>query len=169
MTNIVLIGFMGAGKTAVAKKLAHALGQKLVSIDEQIVEQEGRSINEIFSTQGEKYFRSIEKQIVSQISHGDGLVIDCGGGTVLDAENMAHLKRNGTVIYLKASAKTIFHRTKNAHHRPLLNVQDPQAKIEELLSLRGPFYQQADLVINTDEKTEKDVVQEILKALEKNS
>jgi shikimate kinase len=162
MSNISLIGFMGAGKTAVAKKLAAVLGRELVSIDALIVDREKRSINEIFFKEGEAYFRSIEKETIKNMSGRDHLVIDCGGGAALDHDNMCRLKENGIVVYLKARSGTIYDRIKGDCHRPLLKVDDPRAKIQELLALREPFYFQADVVVNTDEKSLDDVTEEIL-------
>ncbi len=162
MSNISLIGFMGAGKTAVANKLATVLRRELVSIDDVIVDRERRSINEIFLKEGEAYFRSIEKKVIDEICHRDDLVIDCGGGAVIDQDNLHRLKENGVVIYLKASPVIIYDRIKNDGHRPLLRVDDPRAKIQELLVLREPFYSRADTVVVTDDKSLDDVTGEIL-------
>lgn len=162
MSNISLIGFMGAGKTVVANKLAVALGRQLVSIDAMIVDKERRSINEIFSKEGELYFRSLEKETINDVTSRDDLVIDCGGGVALDQDNIRRLKDNGVVIYLKARSGTIYNRVKSDRHRPLLNVDDPEAKIHELLLSREPFYLKADAVIDTDDKSVDDVVQEVV-------
>ena len=161
--NIALVGFMGAGKTVVARTLAQKLEFNLVSTDEMIIEKEGRPITEIFATSGEQYFRELEKRIVVELSQEKNLVIDCGGGIVLSQENIENLKQNGSIIYLKASADAIFERTKNQTHRPLLNVDDPKAKISELLNFREPFYEKADHVVETSDKSVEQVVDTILK------
>ena len=149
MKNIVLVGFMGTGKTAVAKAAAEALEREYVSVDELIVAREKRAINDIFSEEGEPYFRKVEKEVVKEISLRTGLVVDTGGGVVLDAENMEALRRNGVVICLWADAHTIRQRTVEHGHRPLLNVEDPEKKIKELLDYRKPFYQKADFHVDT--------------------
>ncbi|MBM3249213.1 MAG: shikimate kinase, partial [Candidatus Omnitrophica bacterium] len=131
--NIALVGFMGAGKTVVGKALARHLGMIFVDSDETIVERERRSINDIFAKDGEPYFRKVEKEVIKEISQRDGLVIACGGGAVLDKDNMLNLQRNGVVIYLQTSADVIFERTKNYDHRPLLNVENPKKQIEDIL------------------------------------
>ena len=89
------------------------------------------------------------------------MIIDCGGGVVLDPENITNLKKNGTLIYLSASAESIWQRVKGRKHRPLLNVEDPQAKIKELLESRKSFYEQADHVVDTNNKTINAVCDEI--------
>ncbi|MDD4012626.1 MAG: shikimate kinase [Candidatus Omnitrophica bacterium] len=150
MKNIILIGFMGTGKTAVAKAIAKSLAMKYVSTDELIEKKEGRTIAEIFSSSGEAYFRMIEKKVVEEISRVPGQVVDTGGGVVLDHDNIENLKKGGTVICLWASPETVYRRTASCRHRPLLNVEDPMRRIRELLEYRTPFYHKADHHIHTD-------------------
>ncbi|MBD3379920.1 MAG: AAA family ATPase [Candidatus Omnitrophica bacterium] len=161
MKNIVLLGFMGTGKTAVARKLAESTGRKYISIDEMIVEKEKMPIKDIFSRKGEAYFRKIEKETVREVSAGEGLVIDTGGGVVMDSENMVLLSERGETVCLWASPEVIRERTSGHGHRPLLNVEDPERKIRELLENRRPFYQKADIHIQTDGKSVNDVVETI--------
>lgn len=165
MKNIVLVGFMGAGKSVVGKKLATLLKRKLVSTDVLIVEREKRPISDIFKDSGEPYFRAVEKETVAEVSKRTDLIIDCGGGVVLSRENLNNLKENGIVIYLKAGAEVILERVKHEKHRPLLNVPDPKAKINELLSIRQSYYEQAHHTIDTSTKTPEEVAREILKLL----
>jgi len=165
--NIALVGFMGAGKTVVGKALARHLGMIFVDSDESIVEKERRSINDIFAKDGEPYFRKVEKEVIKEISQRDGLVIACGGGVVLDKDNMSNLHRNGVVIYLQTSADVIFERTKNYDHRPLLNVENPKKQIEDILKTRAPFYSQAEYTIDTSKLTIDEVVNKILEILRK--
>lgn len=159
--NIVLIGFMGSGKTTVAQLLAKRLSYKLVSTDASIVAREKIPITEIFSTKGESYFRSLEKDIVAQLSQQEGLVIDCGGGVVLQQENIDHLRSHGLIVYLKATVDALHERTRHSKERPLLNVKDPKSKIRDLLAQRECSYQKADMIIDTSEKTVVAVVDEI--------
>jgi shikimate kinase len=149
MKNIVMIGFMGTGKTVVAKALARLFDMKYVSTDELIESGEKKPIKDIFRDEGEPYFRKIEKEVVKKVCERSGQVIDAGGGVVLDEENMAFLGKNGIVVCLWADVDAIYERTSRHGHRPLLNVDDPKKKISELLEYRAPFYEIADIHINT--------------------
>lgn len=159
--NIVLVGFMGTGKTDVAKELAKKQAMKYISTDEIIEDKERRSINDIFKKNKEPYFRRIEKEVVKKVAQLDKFIIDAGGGVVLDEENIQSLKKNAKIICLGATADVILARTKRYRHRPLLNVADPKAKIEELLRTRAPFYAKADISIDTTNLTVDQVVEEI--------
>ena len=159
--NIVLVGFMGTGKTVVAKMLAKKMGMKYISTDEVIEDKERRSINEIFKKNGEPYFRRAEKEVVKKVAQLNNFVIDAGGGIVLDKENIQNLKRNGKIICLTATPEAILERTKRYHHRPLLNAESPKDKVEELLRFRAPFYAQADFSIDTTNLTVEQVAEEI--------
>jgi shikimate kinase len=149
MKNIALVGFMGTGKTTVARLLAQQLGAVYVDLDERIEKKTGMAIVDIFREKGEPYFRAIEKEIVAGAAAEQGLVIACGGGVVLDEANIHALKKNGVVVCLEARPDIILERTKSYVHRPLLNVPDPEMKITELLIRRKPFYAKADFSIDT--------------------
>ena len=164
--NIALVGFMGSGKTTVSKLLAQHLGYQLVSTDALIVEREKTSIAQIFSVKGEQYFRDLEKNVVEQLSRREGLVIDCGGGIVLQQANIDRLRSSGIIVYLKATVDVLHERTKHSRERPLLNVEDPKLKIEELLAQRECLYQKADMTVDTSHKTAAEVVEEIGKRFE---
>lgn len=164
--NIVLVGFMGTGKTAAGKLLTEKTGMKYISTDELIEHKERRSINDIFKKSGEPYFRRVEKEVVKKVAELDKFIIDAGGGVVLDKENIQNLKRNGKIICLAAAPEVILERTKRYYHRPLLNTKNPKEKIEELLKFRAPFYAQADVTIDTTNLTLDEVVQEIENKLE---
>lgn len=156
---------MGTGKTAVAKSLASELKMKYVSVDALIEEREGRSINDIFTNSGEKHFRSVEKEIIKEVSEGTNQVLDPGGGVVLDADNMENLGRSGIIICLWATPEAIHQRTKNHSHRPLLNVEDPLERIGEMLAVRKPFYEKVEIQIDTTDKDIRVVVEEIKKRI----
>lgn len=160
--NIILIGFMGAGKSLVARELAKRLQRPLVSTDAVIEKKTGQKITEIFQRSGEKTFRDLEKQAVAQIVRQEGQVIDCGGGVVLSPENLSSLKKSGVVFYLRARAAVIYERIKNEKHRPLLNNPDPLATITELLAQREAVYQEADHVIDANDPSIEPVCLEII-------
>ncbi|MBU1084685.1 MAG: shikimate kinase [Candidatus Omnitrophota bacterium] len=149
MKNIVIVGFMGTGKTTTAKILARKLGIEYISIDDIIEQKEGRSISDIFAELGEGHFRETEKRTIKEMSGGSAKVIDAGGGAVLDPDNMKELKTGGVVVCLWASPEVIYERVKNEEHRPLLKVEDPLTRIKELIEKRRPFYEKADLHIDT--------------------
>jgi shikimate kinase len=161
MKNIVLIGFMGTGKTTIATKLANSLNMRYVSTDDLIEKREKRTINEIFTKSGEDYFRDAESEVVKELSAKEGLVIDAGGGIVIREENLPNLKSNGVVICLTADEEAIMERTKRYRHRPLLNVEDPKRRIRELLAKRAPLYASADYTIDTSKCTIDQVVEKI--------
>jgi len=165
MKNIILTGFMGTGKTAVAKELSSLLNLKMVDIDNEIEKAEGITINEIFERYGESKFRDIETEMIKKISPEKNLIISTGGGVVLREENIRMLKENGIIICLIASPETIFERTKNNSDRPLLKVSDPLKKIKELLEFRMPFYKKADIIINTEGKTPLQIAEEIIEKI----
>ena len=162
MKNIVLIGFMGTGKTTIATKLANELNMRYVSTDDLIEKREKRTINEIFTKSGEGYFRDVESDVAREVSGMEGLVVDTGGGVVVREENLANLKSTGIVICLTADEDAIMERTKKYKHRPLLNVDDPKLKIRILLAKRAPLYAKAEHCIDTGKFTVRQVVEKIV-------
>jgi shikimate kinase len=166
MKNIVLIGFMGSGKTTVATRLARKLGMKYVSTDNMIEKREKRTINEIFTRSGEDYFRGVETEAVREACAMEGVVVDAGGGAVLRDENIAAMKSGGVLICLTAAPEAIMKRTGKYKHRPLLNVEDPKRKIRDLLARRAPFYAKADHCVDTGKLTVRQTIEEIMKIVE---
>ena len=150
MKNIYLVGFMGTGKTVVGENLAKRLAKEFVEMDAVIAEREGKKIVDIFDKKGETYFRKLEKKLLKELCLKDNLVISCGGGLICDEENLKRLKETGIVFALTASPSVIYERTKKHHYRPILNVDNPQAKIRELLNKRTPYYKQAHYLIDTE-------------------
>jgi shikimate kinase len=167
MANIVLVGFMGTGKTSIGKHLAEKLGCEFIETDDIIEQREGASIKEIFEKKGEPYFRDVEKEVVREVSQKRGVVISAGGGAIIDDENFKNLKKNSVIICLEASPEVILKRTKGNTCRPLLNVSNPRKKVEELLGKRKPYYKKADYCINTDGLTIEQVVGKITKIINK--
>ncbi len=168
MNNIYIIGFMGTGKTAVSKALSRKTGKKRLDLDNLIETRENRKIAQIFTESGEAHFRKLEKEALTQVSQEQGIIVDCGGGIVLDKDNIELMKKSGIMICLTASPEVILERTKRHSHRPLLNVPDPKAKIIELLEARKQFYDQANYVVDTSDFKVEEVVIKILENIKNN-
>lgn len=153
---------MGTGKTEVGRELARSLGFELIDSDCEIVKSEGMAITEIFAKSGEPYFRDVETRVIREISRKKSAVISTGGGAVLRDENMSALRENGLIVCLMASPEEIFRRTCGDRSRPLLQTEDPLAKIKELLEKRMPYYMKADIIVDTNGKTPREIAEEIL-------
>lgn len=156
---------MGTGKTAAGKELAKGLKFEFVDLDDLIVRKEKRTINDIFIQSKEPYFRKVEKETLKEISSQENQVVSCGGGIVIDPENIALMKQSGRLIALTARPEVIFERTKKSAHRPLLNVADPLNRITELFSARKPYYEKADLSIDTSDLSVRQVAESILELI----
>lgn len=167
MKNITLVGFMGTGKTAVARRLSRRLKMKYVSTDDMIEVKEKKNISKIFAENGEPYFRNSEKEVVREVSSMDNAVIAAGGGVVLSDENMRNLRSKGIIVCLNATAEDVLSRTNSYAHRPLLNVPDPLGKIRELMNARDVYYKKADYQIDTSGKTPDQVTDDVIDLLEK--
>lgn len=167
MRNIILVGFMGSGKTTIAIELSHRLKMSYVSTDDLIEKKEKATINEIFTKKGEDFFRNVESEVIKQACAMDNVIIDTGGGVVLKEENWANMKEGGIIICLTADEETIMARTKKYKHRPLLNVEDPKQKIRSLMLRRTPFYAKADYCVDTGKMTVNQVVDEIVGIVDK--
>lgn len=139
---------MGAGKTTVGRQLAKRLGRRFVDSDHEIEERTGVRIPVIFEIEGEAGFRKREAQVIAELAAESGLVVATGGGAVLNPENRANLKQSGLVVYLCVPPHQLYERTRHDHNRPLLQVADPLARLQELYALRDPLYREvADLVV----------------------
>jgi len=165
MRNIVLIGFMGTGKSTVGKRLAQSLAWDFVDTDCEIGEVTSLSVSEIFRRHGETRFRSEESIVVARLSQQEQLVIATGGGTVLNPINWNALAQNGIVIALHASLEAILARIGHKNDRPLL--KGPKEAIERLWSERQECYAQADFIVDTSQQNVDEVVKEILARLER--
>ena len=160
----MLTGFMGTGKSIVGRILARRLGYDFVDTDALIVQQNDRSIADIFAQDGEDTFRQLEATVAYELGNKKNMVIATGGRLMLDETNATELSRNGRIFCLTASPETIYNRVKHDRKRPLLNVPDPQAKIEQLLQERAVGYGRFPQ-IDTENKTARMVAEEILKWL----
>jgi shikimate kinase len=163
MRNIVLIGFMGTGKSTVGKRLAQSLTWNFVDTDYEIGEVTQLSVNEIFRRHGETRFRSEERIVVARLSQQENFVIATGGGTVLNPINWEALAKRGLIIGLYASLPVILTRIGHKNDRPLL--KNSSEEIEKLWLERQPFYDNADFTVDTTYKTIDEVVSEILAQL----
>jgi shikimate kinase len=164
-TNIVIIGFMGTGKSTVAKLLAQELKLPYVETDLCIEAKEQTSISDIFQTKGEAYFREVETAVIREVSQRKGVIISTGGGAVLKQENINFFKKIGTLFCLTANADEIYQRLAKDTTRPLLQTSNPREKIKDLLELRQPFYAKADHQIETTGIAPEQIVQTIKRIL----
>ncbi len=161
--NIYLVGFMGTGKTSVGRLLAAQKKWNFIDLDDLIELKQQRRIVDIFAQDGEPYFRKIEKKFLKQVSTQKKFVVACGGGVVLDPDNIKLMKKTGILICLCANCEAILKRVSASTHRPILNVAKPRERIELLLKMRAPYYMQADCTIDTSKLTIKQVAQKIIK------
>jgi len=166
MKNIYLIGFMGAGKSTIARELVKVKSAKRVEMDQLIVEQQGMLISDIFEKYGEEYFRDLETELLRSFLGQENMVVSCGGGSVLRDENAALMKENGCIVLLKATPETIYERVKNSTERPILNGNMNVEFIRELMEKRRERYETvADITVCVDGKERQEVCREILAAL----
>jgi shikimate kinase len=162
LVNLALVGFMGTGKTSVGRLVAELLRFDFLDTDEIIQTHTGRAITDIFAQDGEPAFRALERQVVGELAGRKNTVIATGGGLPTNLDNLNALKAHALVVCLWASPERIWERVRSQSHRPLLHDPDPERKIRELLKIRAPFYQQADVLINTDQRSAREVAQQIV-------
>ena len=164
--NIVLIGFMGAGKTTISDYLSMMFDMRLVEMDQEIAEREEMSIPDIFATYGEEYFRNLETNLLKELQTGKNCIISCGGGVALREENVVEMKKNGRVVLLTASPETIYDRVKDSNDRPLLKDNNNVEFIADLMEKRKEKYEAAaDVVIQTDGKSILQISEELITKL----
>lgn len=167
--NLVLIGFMGSGKTSVGVKLSYRLQVSVEDTDKLIERREGRSINEIFADDGEEYFRQLETELLGELAGKNGSrIYSVGGGTPVRTENRGLLKRLGKVVYLRVSPETVYERLKNDSTRPLLQCGDPLGRIRQLMEERREAYETcADVIIDADKLDMESILKRIVEETEK--
>ena len=164
--NIVLIGFMGAGKSTISDYLSMVFDMRLVEMDQEISERQEMSIPDIFATYGEEYFRNLETELLRELQTGSNCIISCGGGAALREENVVEMKKNGRVVLLTASPETIYERVKDSKDRPLLEGNNNVDFIADLMEKRREKYEAAaDVVIQTDNKTILQICEELITRL----
>ncbi len=161
--NIILCGFMGCGKSTIGKLVSKKIQREFIDLDEFIMKKHGMSINEIFKTYGEDFFRHAETDAIKELVKKDNLVLALGGGAVLKAINVELLKSSGKIIFLDVTANTVFDRLKNDTSRPLLNTDDKLSEITKRLNDRLPVYTLvADKIIDANDKTKEIIATEII-------
>lgn len=163
LSNLVFTGFMGTGKSSIGKLSASILGFDFIDIDNEIETRENMKISDMFSVFGEKHFRTLESNLVKELSQKTQTVISTGGGVVLNPNNIINLRKNGIVVLLKAKPEIIYRNVAKNKNRPLLNCEDPMARIVELLEARKPYYENNDYEIDVSELS---VQEAALKAIE---
>ena len=167
MNNIVLIGFMGCGKSTVGIKLSYRLRRIVEDTDKLIEKKAGKSISDIFKEEGEACFRQMETECLKELLNAkDEKILATGGGLPMREENHALLKQLGCVLYLRISPECVYERLKNDTSRPLLQCEDPLEQIRSLLDKRAPVYEEAaDLVVDVDGKDMEQIIAEIVQKL----
>lgn len=164
--NIVLIGFMGSGKSTISEFLKTAFAMDVIEMDQIIAEREGMSISDIFEVYGEQYFRDLETNLLIEMQSRTNVVISCGGGTPMRECNVVEMKKNGRVVLLTAKPETILDRVKDSHDRPLIENNKTVSFIAELMEKRREKYEAAaDIVIETDGKDELQICEELIHRL----
>lgn len=161
--RIFLIGPMGAGKTTIGKHLAQSLGLNFCDSDQEIQRRTGVDISTIFEYEGEDGFRQREQQVIDELTQVDNQVMATGGGAVIRPENRQHLSARGIVVYLECTPQQQYERTYRDRSRPLLQTDDPLARLQALMETREPLYREtADYVVTTEGRSAASVANEIL-------
>lgn len=164
-TSLVLIGLMGAGKSAVGRRLSAALDLPFTDADSEIEEAAGQSISEIFAEHGEAYFRTGERKVIARLLESGPQVLATGGGAFMDPQTRITVKSKGISIWLKASLRVLMKRVGRRDTRPLLQVDNPEAVMKKLMAERSPVYAQADITVESKEAPHEVMVKAILDAL----
>lgn len=161
--NLYLVGFMGTGKTTIGRAASQRMGFTLLDSDHEIERQQGKTIAEIFAGPGEPAFRALERQYIETGHPATRTVVSCGGGLVVQPGMLELLQKRGVVICLHASIETILARTARHQHRPLLNVEDPDARVRALYAQREPIYRRSGTLILTDSRPLHDIVNHVIR------
>src|SRR5215212_10510672 len=164
--SIALVGLMGAGKTAVGRRLALRLGLPFRDADHEIEAAAGMPINDIFAAYGESYFRDGERRVIARLLHNGPQVLGTGGGAFMSPETRARIAEAGLSIWLKADLDTLMRRVRKRSNRPLLKTPDPEGTMRQLMAVREPIYALAELTVESREAPHERVVQEIVRALD---
>jgi len=163
--SVVLIGLMGAGKTAVGRRLANRLDLPFIDADSEIEEAAGASISEIFAEHGEAYFRQGERKVIARLLENGPQVLATGGGAYMNPDTRANIKAHGLSVWLKADIKVLMKRVGRRDNRPLLAAGDPEKVMKKLMEERYPIYAEADLTVDSRDIAHTSIVNTIIRAL----
>jgi shikimate kinase len=163
--SIVLIGLMGAGKTAVGRRLANRLDLPFTDADIEIELAAGQTVSEIFAEHGEHYFRQGESRVIARLLQGGPQVLATGGGAYMDARTRANIKARGISVWLKAELPVLLHRVRRRDNRPLLTSGDPDKVMRELMKKRYPIYAEADITVDSRDVPHDVIVADVVEAL----
>jgi shikimate kinase len=164
--TLVMVGLMGAGKSAIGRRLAQRLALPFLDADAEIEAAAGCSIEEIFTRHGEPAFRDGERRVIARLLDGPVHVLATGGGAFIDPQTRAKIREKGISIWLRADLDTLVERTSRRTHRPLLKQGEPRDVLARLLAERGPIYAEADIAIDSDERPPQATVERVVAALE---
>ena len=162
---VVMVGMMGAGKSAIGRRLAHRLGVPFVDADAEIERAAGATIADIFEKHGEAAFRDGERRVIARLLGGPIGVLATGGGAFMDAETRARIKRRAISVWLKADLETLVERVSRRGHRPLLRNGDPREVLARLMAQRDPAYAEADITVETGHAPAAATVERVIEAL----
>lgn len=163
--NIVLVGFMGAGKTTMGRRLASRLGYWFIDMDHQIEKEQGRKISDIFKEEGEAAFRKMETDLLERLGRLNNTVVSTGGGVLITPGHQELIKKIGPSVYLKADVDTLFERASRTNVRPLLKTENPLETVKALFEKRKHLYEMADISITTIDKSKYRIISEIIRSL----
>lgn len=164
--SLVLIGLMGAGKSAIGRRLAATLGLPFADADQEIEIAAGKTINDIFADNGEAYFRDGERRVIARLLESGCKVLATGGGAFMNAETRERIAAHGISVWLKADLDLLMHRVSRRDTRPLLRAADPRAVMQKLIAERHPVYMQADITVRSRDVAHEVIVEEIIAAVE---
>ncbi len=158
---------MGAGKSAIGRRLATRLDMPFVDADTEIETAAGCTIEEIFERHGEAAFRDGERRVIARLLEGEPKVLATGGGAFMDDETRDAIRKSGTSVWLRADLETLHERTSRRSNRPLLKTEDPRATLRDLMEKRYPIYEQADIVVESNDGPPEDTVDRVIEALDR--
>jgi shikimate kinase len=164
--TLVLVGMMVAGKSAVGRKLAARLGRTFVDSDAEIETASGMTISQFFEVRGEEEFRAGERRVIARLLDGPPCVLSTGGGAFMDSETRALIHEKAVSIWLKADIEVLMKRAARKNDRPLLQGGDMQTRMQRILAEREPFYAEADIVVESDDRPVDDAVERVLNSLD---
>ncbi|MGI9378334.1 MAG: shikimate kinase [Methyloligellaceae bacterium] len=165
--SIVLVGLMGAGKTAIGRRLAQQLNIPFIDADDEIEQAAGKSISDIFAEDGEDVFRNGEKRVIARLLDDGSCILATGGGAYMDEDTRQKISESGVSVWLKANLDILFERVSRRDNRPLLQTEDPKRVLKSLMDERYPIYQQADIIVQSRNVLHDKIMLEIVSALKK--